>query len=143
MFGNCLGIAMILIALIHQPIANASQGMSNQIAIEIAHFFETISVVIIIASFIVAFFMALVELNRQGPNCAYETARRVFGKGLLLSLEVLIAADLMLTVMLEHAIRNLITLGLLVIIRTILSWSIVIEIEGKWPWRLADNSKNK
>jgi uncharacterized membrane protein len=53
----------------------------------------------------------------------------------LLGLEFLVAADIIRTVALEPTMQNVIILGLLVVIRTFLSWSLVVEIEGRWPWR--------
>ena len=57
------------------------------------------------------------------------------GRALLLSLEILVAADVIRTVALEPTLVNVSVLGLLVLIRTFLSWSLVVEIEGHWPWR--------
>ena len=57
------------------------------------------------------------------------------GRALLLSLEILVAADVIRTVALEPTLANVSVLGLLVLIRTFLSWSLVVEIEGHWPWR--------
>ena len=54
---------------------------------------------------------------------------------LLLGLEILVAADIVRTVALEPSFENVAVLGLLVLVRTFLSWSIVVEIEGRWPWQ--------
>jgi uncharacterized membrane protein len=54
---------------------------------------------------------------------------------MLLGLEILVAADVVRTVALERTLRSFAALGLLVLIRTFLSWSIVLEIEGRWPWQ--------
>ena len=59
------------------------------------------------------------------------------GKALLLGLEFLVAADIIRTVALEATLESVIVLGLLVLIRTFLSWALVVEIEGHWPWRQA------
>jgi uncharacterized membrane protein len=60
---------------------------------------------------------------------------------LLLGLEILVAADIIRTVVLQPTASNVVVLGLLVLIRTFLSWSLVLEIEDRWPWqaRLRDN----
>jgi len=57
------------------------------------------------------------------------------GRALLLSLEILVAADVIRTIALEPTLANVSVLGLLVLIRTFLSWSLVVEIEGRWPWQ--------
>ncbi len=59
------------------------------------------------------------------------------GRAMLLALEVLIAADIVKTVALEPTLENMATLGLLVIVRTFLSWALSLEIEGHWPWQSA------
>lgn len=53
----------------------------------------------------------------------------------MLGLEVLIAADIVRTVALEATLESIGFLGLLVLIRTFLSWSLAVEIEGRWPWQ--------
>ena len=61
--------------------------------------------------------------------------RGQLGRVLLLGLEILVAADIVRTVALEPSFENVAVLGLLVLVRTFLSWSIVVEIEGRWPWQ--------
>jgi hypothetical protein len=71
--------------------------------------------------------------GRQG----YQTLRESFGGVLLLGLEILVAADLVQTVAVEPTLENVSVLGLVVVIRTVLSFSLEIEIEGVAPWRRA------
>jgi uncharacterized membrane protein len=73
---------------------------------------------------------------RQG-RVAYQTLRETFGGVLLLGLEILVAADLVRTVAVEPTVQNVAVLGLIVLIRTVLSFSLEIEIEGVPPWRRA------
>ena len=65
----------------------------------------------------------------------YKSFRSTLGRAMLLGLEILVAADVVRTVALERTLRSFAALGLLVMIRTFLSWSIVLEIEGRWPWQ--------
>ena len=65
----------------------------------------------------------------------YKSYRGRLGRVLLLGLEILVAADIVRTVALEPSFENVAVLGLLVLVRTFLSWSIVVEIEGRWPWQ--------
>ena len=55
----------------------------------------------------------------------------------LADLDLLIAADVIRTVVLEATLQNAVVLGLLVVIRTFLSWTLVLEVEGRWPWQRA------
>lgn len=52
-----------------------------------------------------------------------------------LGLEVLVAADIVHTVALKATLESVFVLGLLVLVRTFLSWALVVEMEGRWPWR--------
>jgi len=74
--------------------------------------------------------------TRQG-RVAYRTLKETFGGVLLLGLEILVAADLVRTVAVEPTLENVAILGLIVLIRTFLSFSLEIEIEGVPPWRRA------
>ena len=83
--------------------------------------------------------------HRQLIVAQYQRYRDRLGRSLLLGLEILVAADVVRTVALEPTLINILGLGLLVVIRTFLSWSIVLEIEGRWPWepRIPANEKEE
>ena len=74
-------------------------------------------------------------LFRLGEPGAYQSYKSQLGKGLLLGLELLIAADVLRLVALESTLSNIAVLGLLVVVRTFLSWSLAVEVEGRWPWQ--------
>ena len=74
----------------------------------------------------------LYELDKPG---AYESYKHQMGRSLLLGLEFLVAGDVVRTVALEPTLTNVSVLGLLVLIRTFLGWSLAVEIEGRWPWQ--------
>ena len=65
----------------------------------------------------------------------YGQLKASLGRSLLLGLEILVAADIVRTVALEATLVSVAVLGLLVLIRTFLSWALVVEIEGRWPWQ--------
>ncbi|CUS04894.2 conserved membrane protein of unknown function [Candidatus Promineifilum breve] len=69
------------------------------------------------------------------PGDHYHALKVTLAKTLLLGLEMLVAADVIVTVALEATLESVLILGLLVVIRTFLSWSLVVEIEGHWPWK--------
>jgi len=101
-----------------------------------AIFIEVLAVVIIVSAIVVALLRYLVDfgLNR-GRGQLYHQLKISLGKALLLGLEVLVAADIIHTVALEATLESVFVLGLLVLIRTFLSWALVVEIEGRWPWQ--------
>jgi uncharacterized membrane protein len=74
-------------------------------------------------------------LRRVDHSQVYHGTRRSLGRVLLLGLEVLIAADIIATVALELTLQNVAALGLLVVVRTFLSWTIEVETDGRWPWQ--------
>jgi len=65
----------------------------------------------------------------------FTSYKHTMARALLLGLEILVAADIVRTVALDATLQSVIVLGLLVIIRTFLSWSLIVEIEGHWPWQ--------
>jgi uncharacterized membrane protein len=74
----------------------------------------------------------LLKLDDPG---AYGSYKQQMGRSLLLGLEFLVAGDVVRTVALEPTLLNVSVLGLLVLVRTFLSWSLAVEIEGHWPWQ--------
>jgi uncharacterized membrane protein len=74
----------------------------------------------------------LFQLDKPG---AFERYKHQMGRSLLLGLEFLVAGDVVRTVALEPTLNNVAVLGLLVLIRTFLSWSLAVEIERRWPWQ--------
>jgi uncharacterized membrane protein len=98
--------------------------------------FEVLAAFIIIVATIVASLLYLrAFVQRSAGLEAYEQYKVRLGRALLLGLEVLVAADIVRTVVLEPTLTNIAVLGLLVLIRTFLSWSLVVEIEHRWPWQ--------
>ncbi|HEY7555758.1 MAG TPA: DUF1622 domain-containing protein [Candidatus Binatia bacterium] len=95
---------------------------------------EVIAVATIVVAILYGSARFLLHIKQHAEN-AYEQYKAHLGRGLLLGLEFLVAADIIRTVALEPTMQNVIILGLLVVIRTFLSWSLVVEIEGRWPWR--------
>jgi uncharacterized membrane protein len=65
----------------------------------------------------------------------YSLYRQDVGRAILLGLEFLIAGDIIRTVVVAPTVQNVLVLGLIVLIRTFLSLSLQLEIEGKLPWR--------
>jgi uncharacterized membrane protein len=102
-----------------------------------ALFIEILAVGIIVAGTIVATIAyAWMLVGGRGGLQSYEQYKVRMGRALLLGLEILVAADIVRTVALEPSLTNVAILGILVLIRTFLSWSLVVEIEHNWPWRL-------
>ncbi|MDL9947753.1 DUF1622 domain-containing protein [Gordonia sp. ABSL11-1] len=100
--------------------------------------FEVVGAVAMIVGFVIAAVLAARALRRdEGGRVAYTVLRNTIGAGILLGLEVLVAADLIRTITSKPSIEDAAILGLIVLIRTVLSMSIQIEIEESLPWRRA------
>ena|SRR3712207_821862 len=83
---------------------------------------------------------------RRGASLAntYDSFRRSLARSILLGLEFLVAADIIGTVAVEPTVENLAVLAMIVLIRTFLSFSLELEIEGRWPWqRRPDEHKGR
>lgn len=61
--------------------------------------------------------------------------RRMLGRAILTGLELLVAADIIRTVAIDPTLQSVLVLGLIVLIRTFLSFSLEVEIDGRWPWQ--------
>jgi len=96
---------------------------------------EMLAVIIIVVSI----FYGVIRYSLPGffkteDEKRYYELKLHLGRSLLLGLEILVAADIVRTVALESTIESVLVLGILVAIRTFLSWSLEVEIEGHWPW---------
>jgi uncharacterized membrane protein len=80
---------------------------------------------------------ALVMFGDRDGERTYRIVRTVFGRSILLGLEFLVAADIIRTVAVQPSLQNVAVLGLIVLIRTFLSFSLEVEIDGNWPWMRA------
>lgn len=73
----------------------------------------------------------------------YDTYKSRIGRSLLLGLEMLVAADIVKTIALEATFTSLGVLAGLVIVRTFLSWTLVIEVDGRWPWQVKNRTQRE
>jgi uncharacterized membrane protein len=115
-------------AAVHALVENVTLGI------------ELLAIALVVVTIIHGTARYLAALVARPPDpaarpAAYQTYRERVGRALLLGLELLVAADVIRTVALEPTLNSLAALGLLVVIRTFLSWSLVVEIEGRWPWQ--------
>ena len=98
--------------------------------------FEMVGVAVLVVGFISGFVRALLAwLSKRSNGSVYALVRSSFGRSILLGLEILVAADLIRTVAVEPTLENVLVLGVIVLIRTFLSFSLEIEIDGVVPWR--------
>jgi uncharacterized membrane protein len=93
---------------------------------------EIFGVFIIVAGIVWSSFLLA---HRGQIERHYDQYKIRIGRSLLLGLEVLVAADIVKTIAIQLNFTSLGLLAGLVVVRTFLSWTLVLEIEGRWPWR--------
>ena len=107
----------------------------------IALVIEIMGVAVIALAFLYATVRSLLNLMQKKIGTFFSL--KVFiGKSLQLGLEFLVAADIIRTVSIKPTMEGILSLGLLIVVRTLLSWSITVEIEGCWPWQMAKIKKD-
>jgi uncharacterized membrane protein len=99
--------------------------------------FEIAGVAVLVLGAVAAFVHAGWSVRRVGVHEAYENARRGMGRVILLGLELLIIADIVLTITVDPTLESALGLGLIVLVRTFLSFSLEVELDGSLPWRRA------
>jgi uncharacterized membrane protein len=96
---------------------------------------EAVGAGIMIAGGLGAFVAFIRRSMRRSRTDAYERLRRDLGRSILLGLEVLIIADIVRTIIVDPTLESVAVLGMIVVIRIVLSFALEVEIEGVWPWR--------
>src|SRR5262249_34542691 len=81
-------------------------------------------------------------LRAEAAPESYDELRRNLGRGILVGLEVLIVADIVRTIIVDPTIESVGVLGVIVAIRIALSFSLEVEIDGFWPWRRWQLTRN-
>ena len=89
----------------------------------------------LILGFVIATVQALWRVQTVGPKPAYEAYRQALGRVILIGLEVLVAATILKTITVAPTPAGLGILACMIGIRTILGWTTVLEMNGRWPWQ--------
>ena len=106
----------------------------------VATLLELFGVTVIAVSVVLATGKFAADIRGEARKLAYDRYRANLGRGILLGLELLVGADIIATVTAPLTWESVGLLGLIVLIRTFLSFSLETEIEGKWPWRRSEHS---
>src|SRR5215510_8765558 len=106
---------------------------------------DGVGVLIIAVGMLVATARLLARLRDRARETGnyYSLYRQDVGRAILLGLEFLIAGDIIRTVVVAPTLQNVLVLGIIVLIRTFLSLSLQLEIEGRLPWRRGDARQNQ
>ena len=95
---------------------------------------DAVGVAVIVIGALIATYLAWSEREASG-SVRYRTYRRRLGRAILLGLELLVAADIIRTVAVAPTFTSVGVLAIIVLIRTFLSMSLEVEIDGRWPWQ--------
>ena len=96
---------------------------------------ETVGVFVVIFGSIYSSTIFLRSYRQLPEGIAYQNLRRKLGRSIILGLEFLIAGDIIRTVIVDATLENVVVLGIIVLIRTFLSLTLHLEVEGRWPWQ--------
>lgn len=118
-------------------LASSPTGMDVRSAVEaVGLVIDVAGVAIIVLAIVVSLGRFAVRLLVAGwSDETYRSLRRWMGRGILLGLELLVAGDIIRTVAIEPTFANVAVLGIIVLIRTFLSFSLEVEMSGQWPWQ--------
>jgi uncharacterized membrane protein len=103
---------------------------------------ELMAVALIVGVFFWASIRFLLHTGKHAED-PYDRYKLLLGRTLSLGLEFLVAADVIRTVILPATLMNIAVLAAVVLTRTFLSWSLVVEMEGRWPWQPAVNPPSR
>jgi uncharacterized membrane protein len=96
---------------------------------------ETVGVFVVILGSIFSSVVFVRSFRQLPEGIAYQNLRRQLGRSIILGLEFLIAGDIIRTVIVDATLENVAMLGIIVLIRTFLSLTLHLEVEGRWPWQ--------
>jgi len=94
-------------------------------------------------SFFVVLYFVFELVKRRALHEAYDRLRQVLGRGIMIGLEFLVAADIIHTVAVELTFRTVGVLAIIVAIRTFLSFTLELELTGRWPWQEGSSRQSK
>ena len=98
---------------------------------------ESIGVLVIVIGSAISSVRFFTNYRQEPEGAAYGALRRQLGRSIILGLEFLIAGDIIHTVIVADTLTNVTILGLIILIRTFLSFTLHFEVEGRWPWQQA------
>jgi uncharacterized membrane protein len=96
---------------------------------------EAVGVFVVVLGTCISSIIFIRTFKRLPEGNAYRTYRRQLGRSIILGLEFLIAGDIIRTVVVADTMENVAVLGLIILIRSFLSITLHLEVEGRWPWQ--------
>ena len=98
---------------------------------------DVLGVAVILVGIVWGLVAWLIDLaRRSGSAKVFQGCRQRIGRAIVLGLEILVASDIIHTVAVEPTFENAGVLSVLIVVRTFISWSLVLDLEGRWPWQV-------
>jgi len=104
----------------------------------VAQILEIIGATALIVGFVIATVRCVLHVNQLGATQAIQSYRQAIGRVVLIGLEILVAATIIKTIILDPTLENMGLLAMMIAIRTALGWAMVLEMNGCWPWQTSD-----
>ena len=101
----------------------------------VAQILEIIGATALIVGFVIATVRCVLQVNQLGAMQAIQGYRQAIGRVILIGLEILVAATIIKTIILDPTLENMGLLAMMIAIRTALGWAMVLEMNGRWPWQ--------
>jgi len=102
---------------------------------------EAVGVMVVVVGTGISSFIFLRTFQKLAEGVAYRNYRRQLGRAIILGLEFLIAGDIIRTVVVADTVENIAVLGLIILIRSFLSITLHLEVEGRWPWQAENRNQ--
>lgn len=110
--------------------------ISEHVAALVSTSLDLVGIAALVIGAVLAFlFAGKILVGTKDATAAYRGLRRGLGKAILVGLELLVAADIIRSVAIAPSFATVGVLGIVVVIRTFLSWSLQLEVSGRWPWQ--------
>ena len=110
------------------------EAVTNELRL-VTQTLEAIGAFALILGFLIATSRCVLKIKPLGAMQAIEGYRRARGRVILIGLEILVAATIIKTIIIDPTLENMGLLAIMIAIRTALGWSTVLEMNGRWPWQ--------
>jgi len=113
----------------------------THVLVGVTRWLEIVGASALILGFLLATVRLAIATRRIGRKSAYEAYRIALGRVVLVGLEILVAATIIKTITVDPTPTALALLAVMIAIRTILGWTMVLEMNGRWPWQRSPSTE--
>lgn len=81
-------------------------------------------------------------VSGKNQKLIYSQTHHRFGRSIVIGLEILVASDIIHTVGVEPTLQNATVLAILILVRTFINWTLILDLEERWPWQKVSNESS-